>query len=194
MSTKKKKQGKNAQQIEGATPKGLIPGSSKLGVELLADLKPWPGNPRDNDDSVEDVANSILAHGFLAPIVVWPDEKGKLMIVAGHVRAKAAKKLGLLKVPVAIAKDLTRYQAESYALSDNKTAEKAAWNLELLQGALKKIGVDAPPPGFRAEEIQAILSGQLNLRPHDKDKKKESVLASLEKTVRCPKCKHKFKV
>lgn len=155
-------------------------------------LRPWPGNPRDNDESVEAVAESINASGFLSPIVAWKDEKGQFMVLAGHVRLKAAKKLGLKQVPVIMADGLTRKQAEEFALSDNKTAETSTWNLEMLQHILKD-KEEAPPAGFSGQEIADILGGAMTSKSR-KDKAQPSVLASLEKKVNCPKCGHKFKV
>jgi hypothetical protein len=188
----KKKAVKKAEKPQEKSALVKIAEKFNIGSALVEKLHPWPGNPRDNDDSVEDVVASIKAHGFLSPIVVWPDEKFRWMVIAGHVRLKAAKQLKMKNVPIIVADDITREQAESYALSDNKTAEKAAWNLELLQKSLK--GLKVGPPGFRADEIQAILSGQLNIRANENGKKKKSVLDSLVKKVKCPECGHKFEV
>lgn len=76
-----------------------------MNIELrpLADLKPYEKNPRLNDAAVEAVARSIREFGFRQPVVV--DTNG--VIVVGHTRWKAAKKLGLDKVPVYVARELT---------------------------------------------------------------------------------------
>lgn len=74
------------------------------------------------------VAESIRQFGFRQPIVV--DENG--VIVVGHTRYKAAKKLGLATVPAHVARDLTPEQLRAYRLADNKTAERAEWDMELL--------------------------------------------------------------
>lgn len=90
----------------------------------LTDIKPYEKNPRKNDNAVEYVANSIKEFGFKVPIVI--DNNG--VIVAGHTRYKASKKLGLEKVPCIIADDLTPEQIKAYRLADNKVAEKAEWD------------------------------------------------------------------
>ena len=80
-------------------------------------------NPRNNDKSIDKVANSIKEFGFLQPIVC----DGAGVILAGHTRYAAAKKLGLGKVPVLYADGLTPEQARAYRLADNKAGEGSEW-------------------------------------------------------------------
>lgn len=101
----------------------------------LKDIKPYEKNPRKNDNAVEYVANSIKEFGFKVPIVI--DKDG--VIVAGHTRYKASKKLGLDKVPCIIADDLTDEQIKAYRLADNKVSEKSEWDFDLLQDELSEI-------------------------------------------------------
>ena len=101
----------------------------------LKDIKPYEKNPRKNDNAVEYVANSIKEFGFKVPIVI--DKDG--VIVAGHTRYKASKKLGLEKVPCIIADDLTDEQIKAYRLADNKVSEKSEWDFDLLQDELSEI-------------------------------------------------------
>lgn len=101
----------------------------------LKDIKPYEKNPRKNDNAVEYVANSIKEFGFKVPIVI--DKDG--VIVAGHTRYKASKKLGLEKVPCIIADDLTDEQIKAYRLADNKAGEKSEWDFDLLQDELSEI-------------------------------------------------------
>ena len=75
----------------------------KIELRKTTDVKPYPNNPRTNDDAVDAVAGSIREFGFRQPIVV--DSEG--VIIVGHTRWKAAQKLGLEKVPVHVATDLT---------------------------------------------------------------------------------------
>ena len=77
-------------------------------------VKPYEGNPRINDAAVNAVARSIQKFGFRQPIVV--DEDG--VIVVGHTRWLAARKLGLNDVPVHVAKGLTPAQVKAYRLAD----------------------------------------------------------------------------
>ena len=100
----------------------------KIELRKLSDIKPYPGNPRQNDAAVDAVAASIKEFGFRQPIVV--DSEG--VIICGHTRYKAAQKLGLEKVPVHVAKDLPPEQIRAYRIADNKTADLAAWDYELL--------------------------------------------------------------
>ena len=84
-------------------------------IENLSNIKPYERNPRRNDNAVDVVAQSIREFGFRQPIVV--DEES--VIIVGPTRWKAARKLGLEKVPVHMAKDLTPAQIEAYRLADN---------------------------------------------------------------------------
>jgi ParB-like chromosome segregation protein Spo0J len=94
----------------------------------IANITPYSGNPRLNDDAVAAVAASIREFGFRQPIVV--DAEG--VIICGHTRWKAAQHLGLEKVPVHVAKDLTPEQIKAYRIADNQTAELAEWNYDPL--------------------------------------------------------------
>ena len=100
----------------------------KIEQRKLAEIIPYEQNPRQNDDAVDAVAKSIREFGFRQPIVV--DAEG--VIICGHTRWKAAQKLGLEKVPVHVAKDLTPEQIKAYRIADNKTAELAEWDFDLL--------------------------------------------------------------
>ena len=86
----------------------------------LDDLKPYENNPRNNEEAIEPVANSIKIFGFKVPIVV---DKNNI-IIAGHTRYKAAKKLGLNKVPCIVADDLTDEQVKAFRLADNKVGKQ----------------------------------------------------------------------
>ena len=87
----------------------------------LGEVRPYEKNPRRNDDAVQYVAESIRQFGFKVPLVI--DHEG--VIVAGHTRWKAAKKLGLKTVPCIIADDLTEEQVKAFRLADNKVGEMA---------------------------------------------------------------------
>ena len=110
-----------------------------------AELIPYANNPRNNDKAVDAVAASIREFGFKIPIVV--DSNG--VIVAGHTRLKAAQKLGLESVPVIVADDLTEDQVKAFRLADNKTAELAEWDFDLLDEELDGIfDIDMSDFGF----------------------------------------------
>ncbi|MHC4609864.1 MAG: DNA modification methylase [Planctomycetota bacterium] len=133
-----------------------------MNIELrpLGEIRPYEQNPRQNDAAVDAVARSIQEFGFRQPIVI--DESGE--IVVGHTRWKAANKLGLEKVPVHVARDLTPEQKRAYRIADNKTAELAAWDPDLLAielSALKEFDVDLESLGFNADELAKLLSGEV---------------------------------
>ncbi|TVQ34166.1 MAG: chromosome partitioning protein ParB, partial [Phycisphaeraceae bacterium] len=130
----------------------------KIEQRATSAVTPYEKNPRDNDAAVDAVAESITRFGFRQPIVV--DEQG--VIVCGHTRWKAAQKLGLETVPVHVAKDLTPEQIRAYRIADNKTAELASWDLELLPielAELQEAGIDWALLGFDADELANMLGG-----------------------------------
>ena len=160
----------------------------KIETQLIAKIKPYGRNPRVNDSAVDAVAESIRQFGFRQPIVV--DTEG--VIVCGHTRWKAAKKLGLTKVPVHVATDLTPEQIRAYRIADNKTNELAEWDYDLLMrelAELKADGVDVMSLGWTADEVNRMLS------PETKDGKEadESIADDVPMIV-CPKCGTEFQV
>ena len=115
-------------------------------IELsLDEIKAYDNNPRRNDEAVDYVAESIKQFGFRVPIVVDKDN----VIIAGHTRYKASKKLRLEKVPCIIADDLTEEQVKAYRIADNKVGEIAKWDFELLNFELEGIEeIDMTSLGF----------------------------------------------
>lgn len=110
----------------------------------ISEIKPYEKNPRKNEEAVDFVMQSIKEFGFKVPLVV--DSEG--IIVTGHTRFKAAKKLGMKEVPCIVASDLTDEQIRAYRLADNKVAEKAKWDNMLLDFELGEIEIDMTPFGF----------------------------------------------
>lgn len=102
------------------------------------ELIPYVNNPRNNDQAVDAVASSIKNFGFKVPIVI--DSKNE--IINGHTRLKAAEKLGIEEVPVIVADDLTEDQIKAFRIADNKVAELADWDEELLLAELDMIEMD----------------------------------------------------
>ena len=128
----------------------------KIEMWVLDRVKPYENNPRNNDNAVDAVAASIREFGFSQPIVV--DNEG--VIIVGHTRLKAAKKLGLERVPVVVASHLTPDQVRAFRIADNKTAELADWNYDLLPieiEALKEANYDLGLLGFDYEELAKIM-------------------------------------
>lgn len=120
----------------------------------LKDIKPYGKNPRKNDNAIPYVAESIKQFGFKVPIVIDKNN----VIVAGHTRYKAARKLGFKSVPCIIADDLTDEQIKAFRLADNKVSEKAEWDLDLLDSEIEGIfDIDMTDFGFEfeSEELEA---------------------------------------
>lgn len=126
----------------------------ELKWEPIKSIRPYEKNPRRNDEAVDAVAASIKEFGWQQPIVV--DRDG--VIIAGHTRYKAAKKLKCDTVPVVVADDLTENQVKAYRLADNKTGELAEWDTALLGEELAELAdFDMAQFGFDAilqEEAQ----------------------------------------
>lgn len=131
-------------------------------VEYLPvkDLRPYDRNPRDNNDSVDAVASSIKEFGFRSPIII--NEDG--VIIAGHTRLKAAKRLGLTEIPTIRAADLTDEQIKAYRIADNSCGEKSTWDDALLTSELADISMDMTPFGLtekQEHEAERILDHDL---------------------------------
>ena len=113
----------------------------------VSELIPYENNPRRNDDAVKYVANSIKEFGMKVPLVIDKNN----VVITGHTRLKACKKLGIKKVPCIIADDLTEDQIKAFRLADNKVAEKASWDYELLDMEIEDIEIDLEDFGFEFE-------------------------------------------
>lgn len=130
----------------------------KLKVELLdtESLKPNPKNPRINDQTVDDIVKSIKEFGWTVPIIA--DQN--LVLATGHARLKAAKQLGLKKIPVVI-KKMTESERDAYVLADNKIAEKSIWDQDALAKILESINFSNPEllgaTGFDIQEIEELI-------------------------------------
>ena len=101
------------------------------------DLHVYENNPRDNEEAVKYVANSIKEFGFKVPIII---DKANV-IVAGHTRLKAAQQLGLEKVPCIVADDLDEDQIKAFRLADNKVSEASSWNWSKLERELDDLSI-----------------------------------------------------
>jgi DNA modification methylase len=114
-------------------------------------------NPRKNDHAVDRVAAAIREFGFRVPIVAKSDGT----VVDGHLRLKAAKKLGLTEVPVILADDMSEAQIKAFRLSVNKVAELAEWDIDFLKLELQdldELGFDLTLTGFDTDELANLLA------------------------------------
>lgn len=109
--------------------------TSKIQEINIKQIIPYDKNPRKNNEAVDPVAESIKEFGFKVPIVVDKNN----VIITGHTRYKAAKKLKMKTVPCIVADDLTEEQAKAFRLADNKVGEIAEWDTDLLRMELDDI-------------------------------------------------------
>lgn len=145
----------------------------KIQMMELKKLVPYANNPRNNEKAVDAVAESIKQFGFRNPIIVDPG----MVIISGHTRRLAAMKLGLKTVPVYIAADMTEQQKKAFRIADNRVAELATWDKELLKNEIADIiDVNLSDFGFDLDELKAIQRESLGISVH-----------------RCPKCGHEWR-
>ena len=129
----------------------------RLDMIAVKDLKPHPRNARTHSrKQVRQIAASIERFGFCNPVLI--DDRDQ--IIAGHGRIEAAKLLGLTEVPAMRLSHLSADEKRAYILADNRLAEKAGWDRELLaielQGLIE-IDFDVDLTGFESPEIDVIL-------------------------------------
>lgn len=132
----------------------------------LTDIVPYERNPRKNDAAVDDVAESIRQVGYRQRIIV--DENN--VILAGHTRWKALKKLGWKEAEVQRELDMTEEQKRKYRILDNKTAEKSDWDFELLDWELADLdwegydfGFEFPNEVEEKERQESIYTDAINI-------------------------------
>lgn len=165
----------------------------------IKDLKPYENNPRNNQEAVYYVANSISEFGFKVPLVIDSNNT----IVCGHTRYLACKKLKIKDVPCVIADDLTDEQIIAFRLADNKVSEKAEWDYELLNEELENIvNIDMDDFGFdfdfvdeeyehekNQEETQRRVENILNLEYSQFEGDGKYDIPKLEPVYELPKIK-----
>jgi hypothetical protein len=120
----------------------------------ITDIKPYRFNARDNREAIEKVANSIKTFGFLIPCVI--DSEG--VLGAGHTRVEAAKLLGLTAVPTVLADHLTEQQMNAFRIIDNKVAEIADWDFEMLADEIQALDglFEWTDFGFTSQEVDCL--------------------------------------
>jgi DNA modification methylase len=129
----------------------------KIETADINTIKPYENNPRKlKDSAIEKVAMSLKEYGFRQPIVVDKDR----IIVVGHTRYRASKKLGFKEVPITIADNLTPEQINAYRIADNRTAEESEWDSELLAMEIKDLEAKdfkLDLLGFNEDQLNDIL-------------------------------------
>lgn len=143
----------------------------------INDLKEYENNPRNNNEAVDPVANSIKEFGFKVPIIIDKDN----VIVAGHTRYKAAKKLKLKTVPCIIADDLNEEQIRAFRLADNKVSEIATWDYNALNFELENIlELDMTMFDFDMSGIEDTYGTDFELPNEDKPQTRTITLSLAE--------------
>jgi ParB family chromosome partitioning protein len=153
----------NARQVlQMAKRPQAIEMASAIEFWALDKLKPYERNARTHSpEQVDKIASSIIEFGFTNPILV----DGDAGIIAGHGRLMAASKLGLAQIPVIELTHLTEAQKRAYVLADNRLAEDAGWDEELLAGelaALQDMEFDLSLTGFNEEEMADLLGSGIS--------------------------------
>ena len=150
-------------------------------------LIPYARNARTHSEAqTAQIAGSIREFGFTNPVLI----DGARGIIAGHGRVLAARKLGMEKVPCIELGHLSETQRRAYIIADNKLAENARWDMDMLRLELEELkGLELDGfTGFNTHEIDILLQdvSAIEFKKYD-----ESVAADV-KTVTCPECGHEF--
>lgn len=157
-----------------------------LNVELLpvAGLSPFPLNPRlHSEDNVDAVADSIRTWGWTLPVLADP----AMTIIAGHCRVLAAKKLGLERIPVAVAEGWTRDEVAAYCVADNQLTLGSSWDTGLLSANVRELdgkGFDLSLLGFPADDLESLLHPPVKAPPDEFPAYGEDIETEYE----CPSC------
>lgn len=146
----------------------------EIKYKKIQDIKPYDNNPRFNEEAIDYVANSIKEFGFKVPLVIDKNN----VIITGHTRYEASKKLNLKEVPVIIADDLNEEEVNTYRLADNKVSELAVWNYDLLFEEIEEI------------DTEKLKLFDINDKEIDFSDEKETTETKPEENFcyKCPKC------
>ncbi len=153
----------------------------KLKKVNINEIKEYKNNPRFNDEGVEYVKKSIEDFGYLNPILV--NEKN--IILSGHTRYKALKKMNKKIIEVIEIDDLNKEQENAFRLADNKVAEFSSWDYDKLNVELKEIKEDLKKYDFEDIELTDLSNLDFDDFIGDEEVKKKEIF--------CPYCGEKIK-
>jgi DNA modification methylase len=137
----------------------VISSSQSIEQWSIERLVEYPRNPRKNDSAVDRMCGSIREFGFKIPCLVRSDGE----VVDGHLRLKAARKLGITEIPVILCDEWTAAQVKAFRLMVNRSVTWAEWDEDLLSQellALKDLDFDLGLTGFEDEELARLLAAQ----------------------------------
>ena len=156
-------------------------------TKKIVEIKPYQKNARTHSEyQIEKLIASIRTFGFTNPVIV--DEEN--ILIAGHGRVEAAKKIGLEEVPTITLSHLTPTEKKALVLADNRIAEDAGWDMEMVKAELTSIhatGFEIALTGFTLDDLQ---------NDDDFDPGSEGDqgnIGKLENETTCPECGHHFK-
>ena len=157
----------------------LPEGVTQIEMRPVATLTPYEGNARTHSRvQIRKIAESISAFGFVNPILTGDDGQ----IIAGHGRLAAAKLLGLETVPVLAVSHLTPAQRRAYVMADNRLAEEAGWDRDILaielQGLID-LDFDLGLTGFDLAQIDIILDEAREADPAKASQEAADVIPAL---------------
>lgn len=152
----------------------------KLITKKISEITPYENNPRRNDTAVAAVEESIKQCGYIAPIIV--DEDG--VILAGHTRYKALQKLGRAECEVIVKEGLSEEQKRKYRILDNKTAELASWDFDLLETELEGLDFEGFDFGLSVDDFEGLDLDGMDTPGNEDD----------GQIAHCPKCGFTFRL
>lgn len=157
-------------------------------MRALSTLTKYDKNARTHSpEQVAQIAASIAEFGWTMPVLV----DGKGVLIAGHGRVDAAKKLGIKEVPVMVADGWTAMQIKAYRIADNKLALNAGWDDEMLKielGDLQFNGFTLELTGFNPAELDVLMK-EPDFEPGSED---DQGRLDTKAHVTCPECGHEF--
>lgn len=151
-------------------------------------LMPYENNARKHtEEDVQTIINSIQEFGFNDPVGVWGENN---IIVEGHGRFLAAKKLGIKEIPCIRLDELSDEQRKAYSLAHNKTAEMSTWDFDKLEMELESItDIDMSEFNFNLDGGNTFDESQLDELFADAPEKEKN-----PKKIQCPHCGEWFEV
>ena len=160
----------------------------KLERLKLSEITPYGNNPRKNDGAVNAVAESIRQCSYITPVIVDEDH----VIIAGHTRYKALAALGMDDIECLVCDGLTEEQKKKYRFLDNKTGEKAAWDLMKLETELEGLDLEGFDFFGMAEDLPVDGDGDPNRELAGTTEYDAEVFGDEKFRYECPNCGFRF--